>query len=208
MNVCFQCGAYRADKVVDPTGPYAICPECGYKHTFRQLPLLVVSGAICAGKSTVCQTLLGKIDSVVLLDSDIIWRAEFNTPATHYREFFETWLRVCKNIAQSGRPVVLFGAGCGVPDNLETRVERRYFSRIHYLALTCSEEVLRQRLGQRPAWRGANDTGFMDAQFRFNKWFKDYNGQPPINLLDTTNQPPDEVAHQVAAWINGIVSAS
>ncbi len=27
MNVCFQCGLYRADKMIDPAGPYAICPE-------------------------------------------------------------------------------------------------------------------------------------------------------------------------------------
>jgi hypothetical protein len=72
MNVCFQCGMYRADKEIDPAGPFAVCPECGYKHPFRQLPLLVVSGASGAGKTTVCQHLLGHVTQAVLLDSDIL----------------------------------------------------------------------------------------------------------------------------------------
>ena len=73
LNVCYQCGIYRADKGIDPTGPYAICPECGYKHHFVQLPLLIVSGAIGTGKSTVCHRLTGRLNQVVLLDSDIVW---------------------------------------------------------------------------------------------------------------------------------------
>jgi hypothetical protein len=128
LNVCFQCGIYRADKIIDPAGPYAICPECGFKHPFLQLPLLIVSGASGVGKSTVCRQLLSRVSQVVLLDSDIIWRSEFNTPETKYRDFFETWLRLSKNIAQSGRPVGLFGAGAGVPGNIENCIERRYFS--------------------------------------------------------------------------------
>ncbi len=45
FNVCYQCGQYRADKIIDPSGPAAICPECGHRHPFRKLPLLVVGGA-------------------------------------------------------------------------------------------------------------------------------------------------------------------
>src|ERR1051325_3653167 len=111
INVCFQCGMYRADKNIDPSGPFAICPECGYRQRFAYLPLLVISGASGTGKSTICQQLVGKMKEAVLLDTDILWRPEFNTPENNYREFFETWLRMCKNIAQSGRVVALFGAG-------------------------------------------------------------------------------------------------
>jgi hypothetical protein len=68
-----------------------------------------------SGKSTVCNHLIGKLQQLVLLDSDILWRESFNTPENKYADFFETWLRMCKNIAQSGRPVVLFGAGLGYP---------------------------------------------------------------------------------------------
>src|SRR5215208_4322757 len=180
MNVCFQCGIYRADKIIDPTGPFAVCPECGYKYPFQQLPLLIVSGASGAGKTTVCQRLLGKVTQAVLLDSDILWRPEFNTPDTNYRDFFETWLRVCKNISQSGRPVVLFGAGMGVPENIETCIERRYFSNIYYLALVCSDEALSQRLLRRPIWRGTREAEYIEEQMRFNRWFKTYDSQSTI----------------------------
>ncbi len=201
MNVCFQCGIYRADQEIDPAGPYAICPECGYKHPFLQLPLLLISGASGSGKTTLCQALLGRAIPAVLLDSDILWRPEFDTPETHYRDFFETWLRVCKNISQSDRPVVLFGAGFGVPGNIEGCVERRYFSATHYLALVCSSEQLSERLRSRPTWRGTHETHFLQEQIRFNQWFKDYDGQPGIQLIDTETKSVEEVTQQVQAWI-------
>ena len=125
LNVCAQCGIYRADKKIDPDSPYAVCPECGFAHPFRYLPLLIVSGASGAGKSTVCRMLLDRLSEAVLLDVDILWRPEFNRPENHYRDFFETWLRLAKNIGQSGRPVVLFGVGLGVPDNMPPCVEYR-----------------------------------------------------------------------------------
>jgi hypothetical protein len=199
---------YHADKVIDPSGPFAICPECGYKHLFKQLPLLMVSGASAAGKSTVCQQLVGRLTQAVLLDSDILWRPEFNTPETNYRDFFETWLRLCKNISQSGRPVVVFGAGMGVPDNIENCVERRYFSVVYYLALVCSDETLSERLQRRPAWRGSGDPAFLKAQIRFNRWLQAYDRQPAIKLLDTSNVPLEETARQCTSWINERVRLS
>lgn len=201
INVCRQCGLYRADKIIDPSGPYAVCPECGYKHPFIQAPLLIVSGASGAGKSTVCNQLLGRITEVVILDSDILWRPEFNTPETNYRDFFETWLRMCKNISQSGLPVVMFGAGFGVPDNIEPCIERRYFSHIHYLALVCSSEALAERLKQRPSWRGSSEQAYIENHQSFNRWFKNYRGQPPIELLETTNIPSEQTTQQVFTWI-------
>ena len=208
MNVCFQCGMYHADKVIDPTGPFAICPECGFKHPFRQLPLLIVSGASGAGKSTVCQHLTGQVTQAVLLDSDILWRPEFNSPETNYRDYFELWLRLCKNISQSGRPVVLFGAGVGVPENIEDCLERRYFSNVHYLALVCSESTLSERLQSRPVWRGTRDPKYMDDHIRFNRWFKEYDSQPEIERFDTTDTLPEETAEQVASWIKERAASS
>ena len=77
---------------------------------------------------------------VVVLDSDILWRAEFDQPETNYREYREIWLRVCKNISQAGKPVVLCGGG--EPTQFEQCIERRYFSQLHYLALICDDQIL------------------------------------------------------------------
>jgi shikimate kinase len=208
MNVCFQCGMYHADKIIDPAGPFAVCPECGFQHPFRQLPLLIVSGASGAGKTTVCQHLTGQVTQAVLLDSDILWRSEFNSPETNYRDYFELWLRLCKNISQSGRPVVLFGAGAGVPENIENCIERRYFSNVHYLALVCSDDALSERLQARPIWRGTRDAEYIDGHIRFNHWFKEYDAQPAIERIDTTNALPEETVAQVASWINERAGAS
>jgi predicted kinase len=155
------------------------------------LPLLIVSGASGAGKSTVAHLLMGQLDRVVLLDSDILWRPEFDTPEDNYRTFFETWLRMAKNIAQAGRPVVIFGAGMGVPANIEPCVERRYFSRVDYLALVCEDDVLAERLHARPAWRESSDQP-TETHVRFNRWFKDRRGV--ITLLDTTGSTPENTA--------------
>ena len=167
FNVCYACGLYRADKIVEqseqPGYADAICPVCGHRHRFRQLPLLIVTGASGAGKSTICQQLAGEIDYAVMLDVDILWRPEFDRPETSYRDFFETWLRMAKNIAQAGRPVVLVGAGVGVPENLAPCVERRYVGAIHYLALVCADDVLATRLHSRPAWRQSSSDEYIEA---------------------------------------------
>ena len=113
-----------------------------------------------------------------------------------------------RGLSQSGRPVVLFGAGAGVPENLETRIERRYFSEIHYLALICSDETLSKRLGQRPGWRGTHEPAYVEEHIRFNHWFKSYNSQPVIKLVDTTNVPLAETAQQVVSWIHERIGAS
>lgn len=208
LNVCARCGAYHADKIIDPDGPYAVCPACGRRQPFRQLPLLIVGGASGTGKSAVCQELLGRVEEAVLLEGDILWRPEFASPEDGYRGFFETWLRVAKNIAQSGRPVVLFNAGMGVPDNVERCVERCYFSRVHYLALVCDDGALVERLCSRPAWRKSGDPTWIAEQVRFNRWYLDHaTDEPPITLVDTTDLSTQAAAARVAAWIRGIAGS-
>jgi len=203
FNVCYQCGAYHADKIIDESGPFAICPACGHNHPFRRLPLLLIGGASGAGKSTVCRHLLGQVNEAVLLDADILWREEFNTPEDNYRSFFETWLRMAKNIGQSGRAVVIFGAGFVVPSNVEPCVERRYFSQVHYLGLVCDEDALAARLRARPQWRQSADESFIQGQIQFNQWILDQGAQPesPVEVIDTTNTDPAETATAVHRWI-------
>lgn len=175
---------------------------------FLRLPLLVVSGASGAGKSAVYQVLLGKMNEVVMLEGDLLWRPEFNKPEDKYRDFFETWLQVCKSISQSGRPVVMFNAGMGVPENIEPCVGRQYFSEVHYLALVCDDEVLAERLRQRPEKRNCSDPVYIEEQIQFNQWFKESGGQvkPTVELIDTTGVAVEDTAEQVALWIRGKVA--
>ncbi|MFH1084511.1 MAG: nucleoside kinase [Chloroflexota bacterium] len=202
FNVCRNCGAYGADKTIDPAGPWAICPACGHQHAFRMLPLLMVCGASGTGKSETCQALVGTVPEALILDADILWRPEFDTPDDNYLAFFETWLRVVKNLNQEGRPVALLCAG-GIPANVEPCVERRYVGAIHYLALTCDPDEQTRRLQARPSWRGSADPAFLAQHIAYNRWLREVGptGQPPITPLDTAHATVAETAAAVAAWI-------
>ena len=74
FNVCLECGAYHADKQIEPDLSVARCPACGHAHPFRRLPLFLICGASGTGKSAICNELAGRFDAVVLLEGDILWR--------------------------------------------------------------------------------------------------------------------------------------
>ena len=229
MNVCAGCGLYRADKIVsvpkgnveeperiNPAGfapellsAAAACPHCGHVHPFLQLPLLLIGGASATGKSAILRELPGRFTAAVLLEADLLWLEEFQSPEDGYPRFFETWLRLAKNIGQSGRPVALFGAGFAVPENVEPCVERRYFSRVRYLALTCAEDELRHRLEARPAWRKSSYSARLQEQLAFNRWLREEGPKqvPPLTLLDTTDNHLADSTRAVCEWMQRMIAA-
>lgn len=205
FNVCPNCGEYRADKAIAPEGLYAICPNCSFRCKFIRLPLFILTGASGVGKSTVCLGLAAKMKNVVVMESDILWRAEFNKPETNYREYRETWLRVCKNISQAGKPVVL--CGVGEPTQFEQCIERRYFSEFHYLALICDDQILASRLRNLQTSRRSFKDEYIHEQVLFNRWLLNnaHNTEPPMHLLDTSEVIVDETVEKVGRWIRGFI---
>ncbi len=201
FNVCPACGEYAVEKAIDPSGPFAVCPCCGHRHRFAQRPLFLITGASGAGKTTVGLRLVELLTECVVLESDILWRAEFDTPDDDYLAYRDLWLRVAKNIGQAGRPVVL--CGTAVPAQFEACPERRYFIALHYLALVCDERVLRERLRTRPAWRQSSGEEFVERMARFNRWLQDHAGQtePPMTLLDTSDLSVEDTVDRVASWV-------
>jgi len=203
FNVCTDCGLSHAEPEFDGAGRL-VCSACGAPQAFRRLPLLMVGGPAGAGKSTVGAVLLGEVTEVIVIESDLLWRREFNTPEDGYNSYFRMWLRLAAHISQSGRPVALFGAGFAVPHNSESLPERRLFSAIHYLGLVCDDEVLAARLRARPSWR--NTTGELIAEhIEFNHWLKEHAAttEPPVTLIDTTSAAIMETAALVASWLRG-----
>lgn len=101
--------------------------------------------------------------------------------------------------------MLLAGAGLGVPSNLESCEERRYFGNIHYLALVCGDDELTQRVRARPAWRESSGEAFVAAQLDFNRWFKETGPTiaPLMTLLDTTKKTVAETAVSVSHWLVG-----
>lgn len=201
FNVCPRCGEYSVEKEIDLSGPFAICPDCGYPHPFIRQPLFILTGPSGAGKTTTGLELVRQLPECVVLESDILWDTAFDTPHDNYRRYREIWLRVAKNIGQNGRPVVLVGTA--EPDQFEGLSERRYFASIYYLALVCDDNLLVERLQQRPAWRAAGSPEFIEKMVNFNRWLKENAGttRPPISLLDTSNISIDESVSHTANWI-------
>lgn len=201
FNVCQSCGMYSVEKEIDPSGPFAICPTCGHRHRFLQLPLFIVTGASGAGKTSLCLELVHALKGCVVLETDILWRPEFATPEDNYRGYREMWLRVAKNVSQAGRPVVLCGSA--TPEQFEVCSERRYFAALHYLVLVCDDDALAQRLRSRPNWRQSQAPEFVERMVRFNRWLKENAAAtaPPMTLLDTTSISIDEATKAAAAWV-------
>ena len=199
LNICERCGQYRPDKTIDESGPHAVCPECGHRHPFLRLPLLSFTGASGTGKSTVCRRLVPRLDGAVLLEGDILWRDEFGASKESKQDYRNLWLRVCKNIGQAGRPVVLCASAS--PGEYEACVEARYFSGIHYLAFTCEPDALRERLRTRPCWRGTVSEEMIEEHVRWNQWFQDHPHEYDVTLLDTTQATEDDTTSATEQWI-------
>jgi hypothetical protein len=206
FNVCPGCGLYREDKQVDVERHAAICLDCGHEYRFLQLPLLVVTGASGTGKSTVMLSLTGKQSEFVCLDSDILWRDEFNKPDDDYMQYRNLWLRVVKNIAQSGRPVALFGSS--TPGQFERCAERRYIGDIRYLALVCDDDELERRLKARPGWRKSGDEEVVTRMKQFNRWLRDNASSTGMTTLDTTAMDIDATVAATLRWMHDSISAA
>jgi hypothetical protein len=201
FNVCPRCGEYSDTKIIDSSGPFAVCPYCGHPHRFVQLPLFMLTGASGSGKTTIALHLAIALHECVTMESDILWGAVAATADDDYQGYRNTWLRVAKNIGQNGRPVVLVGSA--LPRQFEACPERRYFTKIHYLAAVCDNDILAQRLRDRPAWRSSGTTQFIDDMCMFNAYLRDNAGSftPPMATLDTGCQAIGGSTTAVMAWV-------
>lgn len=197
---------YSEEKAViptelDPTRAAAVCPACGAEIPFLRLPLFVVIGASGAGKSALVQWAAAHHRDCVHLESDILWGRVNVEPEGNYAGYRNLWLRVCKNISQAGRPVVLYGSV--TPEQWEVCPERRYLGAIHTLALVCGPETLAERLRARPTWRSMGGSEAIEGMQRFNAWFKENAGKvnPPMTLLDTTTTSIEATGAALLHWI-------
>lgn len=161
-------------------------------------PLFIITGASCTGKSTLCGELFKNETDYIVLESDLLWNNIYNTPEDDYREYRRLWMRICANISQIGKPVVL--CGCAVPAQFEDQPERGYFTDIHYLAVVCSDTCLEKRLRD---GRNVKDENWIKNSLDFNNWLKENadKTEPVITLLDNSALCPEGSAETVDTWI-------
>ena len=160
------------------------------KPTKKQ-PLFIITGASGVGKSTTCEILFQNEVDYIVFESDLLWHDVYNTPDDDYRKYRELQLRVCANISQIGKPIVL--CGCAVPKQFETCNERSLFTTIYYIALVCDDDILENRMKN---GRKISDDNWIKSSVDFNRWLKENanNTEPQIMLLDTTKLTPKQAA--------------
>ncbi len=199
LLVCGRCGEH-ADTV--ESSPHVRCGHCGYRWSFRRLPLFCVTGPSGTGKSTVARLLLdGLGERFVVLEQDVLWQAGLRDDEPDHRPFRSAWLRMAAMIHQSGRPVVL--CGTVVPPEFEQLPERRFFEHVAYLALMCDEAELAHRLHARPAWREWDEPRITEM-LEYQRWIRAEAASmdPPMALLDTTSVPVEHTTADVVRWLN------
>lgn len=180
------------------------CAVCRHERSFLRLPLFAVTGPSGAGKSTVCAALAERLRGrVVVLEQDLLWVGGLATPdPVHgHRLFRTTWLRLAAAIGQSaGLPVVL--CGTVVPEQFEACPQRRFFTEIRYLALTCDDDELAGRLRARPAWRRWEPER-IESMVAFNRWVRQHAAatRPPMRVLDTTGTGVETTVERVLDWL-------
>jgi len=168
----------------------------------KNLSLFAVTGASGVGKSTICEILFKNETHYIVLEGDLFWHEVYNTPENDYRDYSELKLRVCANISQIGKPVVL--CGCVVPEQLEVCDGRKFFSKIYYIAIVCDDDELENhmRIG-----RGINDENYIKSSIDFNRWLienADKSGNK-IKLINITELSPEEAAKKVDKWIINMI---
>jgi hypothetical protein len=168
-------------------------------EVMRKPPLFAVSGATGVGKTTSTRGFPQLVPEVIRLDGDLLWSNEYFDDPASVRRFYGTWLRVAAALAENGRSRVFCGAVA--PDQWEPLPERALVGDIHYLALVCDPEIHERRLRERGP--GSQDHRF-PSFLSHNRWLRDNaaSTDPPMAVVDTTSQAPEETADAIAAWIH------
>ncbi|MEN8908275.1 MAG: shikimate kinase [Clostridiales bacterium] len=167
---CNKCGKKFESSNIKEGGCGKLKCKCGNTDTYIKLPLFVLTGSSGAGKSTVGRYIQKYYNEVVVMECDLLWNNYFNSPESKYKEFREMWLRVCKNINQIGKSVLL--VGCGVPEQYEDCEQRKFFEKIHYIALVSSDKSIEKRLLERPDYRNCSNKEYINEHLQFNNWIK------------------------------------
>jgi GTPase SAR1 family protein len=201
-RICPACQTPTEGAEVDAVARELRCDLCGAVTPFELLPpLLFLTGASGAGKTTLYRALVGNVPEALLIDADLLWSLDprHDDPATGYRRFRGLVLRLAERLGANGWPVLIEGS-C-MPEQYEMLGERWYFTKTAYLAVVCSDDELRRRLAARPAWR--NSASRLEAMLAWNRKLRDDNamGDPAIDVIDTTDRTIAESAADVHAWI-------
>ncbi len=200
---CENCGRRQDRLTVD--GESLRCEHCGAGRAIYRPPLLVVTGAIGAGKSTICQRLAGTIDGAVLLDGDIFSHdvASVIPPNADYEAFWRFLIRVAHEVGQNHLAVVYFSVMRPAQVLVHTDLHQ-LFSGVHFLGLHCTEATLRTRIARRHGVGEAR--GSFSTVMAINDEL--VTTTVPNMTIINADRPVAPVEADVRRWIVGLLDRS
>jgi|GEM_PF-975997 Archaeal adenylate kinase len=181
IGVCPKCGKFDTKKSVETHEniSYSICEECGNSHEFNRLPLFVVIGSSGSGKTSVCLEMSKITQDFICLDGDIFLAMSAATNG-NWDDFRYLVMEICANISQYGKPVALFHSG--MPDDYTNNKMAKFFDKIVTIGIYADENVIVERLSNRPKWRQSSSTEFIERMIGYNKAVSDI--IPVVNTTD------------------------
>lgn len=199
---CEVCGRRSIfPELIPAVGDVLRCPHCGDGRPFVRPPLLVVTGTVGIGKSTLCARLAGTITGAVLLDADVLAADLISviSPNEDYPAFWRSMMRLAHELAQNRVVVVYFSTM--LPEQvLANHDVLSYFDSVHFLCLTCAPDVLRARLASRDGSGAATARAQVWIDFNI-ALVKAASGVPTATVVDA-GRAMDDVEGDVRRWIN------
>ena len=187
--------------MIPALGEVLRCPHCTDERPFVRPPLLVVTGTVGIGKSTLCARLAGTIPGAVVLDADIFAEDLISVvpPNQDYPAFWRSMMRLAHELAQNNVVVVYFSTM--LPEQVLANGDvLSYFDAVHFLCLTCSPDVLRARLARRDGTDAA--TARVGVWLDFDSKLMAAARRLPTATVVDADRTLDQVEDDVRRWIN------
>lgn len=201
LQFCPTCRNSAVDKeIVARQGDTATarCLECDETYRFPYRSLYTLEGAPACGKSTTAGRLDGRTHLAIyegdmhmdLVGEHLSWDA-----------ICELDFRVCLTLHAADRQALFVG---GVyPYDIAESPETRFFASVERCALVCDADDLERRVSERS---GVTDDG-LELSRDVNRWYREEGPAEGIKVVNTSRLDPDEVADEVASWVehtNGV----
>jgi predicted kinase len=203
---CEACGRRNWPDLLPPVGDVLRCPHCLVERPFAKPPLLIVTGTVGIGKSTLCARLAGTIPGAILLDADVHAEDLVSVvpPNEDYPAFWRSLMRLAHELAQNGVAVVYFSTMLPAQALANADV-LGYFETVEFLCLTCPPDVLRRRLVGREEGVGDSQT---EVWVEFDRALVDAATALPTATVIDAGRAVEEVEHDVRHWVNTHLSHS